>query len=121
MKAKRAKSRVTSEGKRKQLVHFELVDPAARHVCIAGNFNDWHPEVSEMIAMGSGKWIKDFELAPGTYEYRFVIDGRWTTDPRSAHTVPNAFGETNSLLIVPAPQPRGGSAGRASVLAAVLA
>jgi 1,4-alpha-glucan branching enzyme len=84
----------------KQIVHFEYEDAAARHACIAGTFNDWRPEASEMISMGSGKWVKDLELTPGTYEYRFVIDGKWTTDPRCTRTVPNAFGETNSLLVV---------------------
>ena len=98
MKAKTAKTRTRSATE--QLVHFEFSDPAARKVCIAGSFNDWHADASEMIPMGSGKWVKDLELAPGTYEYRLVIDGKWVTDPRCAHSVPNAFGETNSLLVV---------------------
>jgi 1,4-alpha-glucan branching enzyme len=98
MKAKTAKTRTGSATE--QLVHFEFSDPAARKVCIAGSFNDWHADASEMIPMGSGKWVKDLELAPGTYEYRLVIDGKWVTDTRCAHSVPNAFGETNSLLVV---------------------
>lgn len=106
---------------KEQLVRFEFEDTAARTVCIAGTFNDWHPAVSEMLTMGSGKWVKDLELAPGTYEYRFVVDGKWTTDPRCAHTVPNAFGETNSLLIVPEPQRQTARRNRASVAAAALA
>lgn len=85
-----------------QLVHFEYEDRAARKVCLAGTFNDWHPTVSEMISMGSGKWVKDLELPPGAYEYRLVIDGQWVNDPHCARTAPNAFGETNSLLVVPA-------------------
>lgn len=89
----------------RRLVHFEFQSPAARKVCIAGTFNDWHPEVSEMISMGSGKWVKDLELTPGTYEYRFVVDGQWVTDPHCAHTAPNPFGETNSLLIVAKSKP----------------
>ena len=105
----------------KQLVHFEYEDAAACKVCIAGSFNDWHPTVSEMLDMGSGKWVKDLELAPGTYEYRFVVDGKWITDLRSAHTVPNAFGETNSLLIVPEPRRQSTRRSRESVVAAVLA
>ena len=102
MKAKlnRKANAITS----KQLVHFEYEDVVARNVCIAGSFNDWHPTASEMLNMASGKWVKDLELAPGTYEYRFVVDGKWVTDHRCAHTVPNAFGELNSLLIVPEPR-----------------
>ena len=52
-------------------------------MCIAGSFNDWHPKVSDMNNMGSGKWVKEIELAPGTYEYRFVVDGKWVADSPS--------------------------------------
>lgn len=120
----RGKTRMNNEATGKltrQPVHFEFHDTAARNVSIAGTFNDWHPEVSEMISMGSGKWAKDLELTPGTYEYRFVIDGKWVTDPRCTHTVPNAFGETNSLLIVPEPKSPSKRGKQPSVVAAVLA
>jgi len=106
---------------KKQRVHFEFEDAAARTVCIAGTFNDWHPAVSEMLTMGSGKWVKDLNLPPGTYEYRFVVDGKWTTDPRCAQTVPNAFGETNSLLIVPEPQLQTARRNRIGIVAAARA
>jgi 1,4-alpha-glucan branching enzyme len=88
-----------------QLVHFEFHDPAARKVCIAGTFNGWHPEVSEMIRLGSGLWAKDLELPPGAYEYRLVVDGKWIADPKCARSAPNPFGETNSLLVVAAKAP----------------
>jgi 1,4-alpha-glucan branching enzyme len=91
-------------------VHFEYEDGAARKVSLAGSFNDWHEQVSDMIPLGSGKWVKDLDLSPGTYEYRFVIDGKWVTDPRCPQTVPNAFGETNSLLVVEPPPARTKSA-----------
>lgn len=105
----------------KQLVHFEYTDQAARNVYIAGSFNDWHPGTSEMINMGAGKWVKDLEIVPGTYEYRFVVDGKWVTDMRCAHTVPNPFGELNSLMIVPLPRKSGTASRRESPVAAVLA
>ena len=82
-------------------VHFEFDDPAARKVSIAGSFNDWRPEAGEMAAMGSGHFVKDIDLAPGTYEYRLVVDGKWITDPKCPRTAPNPFGEANSLLVVP--------------------
>jgi 1,4-alpha-glucan branching enzyme len=120
MKTKLARNISYTARASKQVVHFEYEDAAARKVCIAGSFNDWHPTVSEMLNMGSGKWVKDLELASGTYEYRFVVDGKWITDPRCAHTVPNAFGETNSLLIVAEPQRQTTRRRRNSVVAAVL-
>lgn len=121
MKAKLVKNSGHAAKAPTPLVHFELEDAAARKVCIAGSFNDWQPEVSEMIPMGSGKWVKDLELVPGTYAYRFIIDGKWITDPRCAHTVPNAFGETNSLLLVPEQQLEATRGKRNRVMATVLA
>lgn len=68
-------------------------------VAIAGSFNDWRPEPAELVA--KGKWVKELLLAPGTYEYLFVADGKWTPDPLANKAVPNPFGGVNSLLTVP--------------------
>jgi 1,4-alpha-glucan branching enzyme len=92
------------------MIHFEFTDPVARKVCLAGSFNDWRPDEIEMVPLGGGKWAKDLNLAPGAYEYRLIVDGKWMLDPNASRTVPNPFGESNSLLTVPPPgmQPRPG-------------
>ena len=84
----------------RQTVHFELLSPGAHKVCIAGTFNGWEPETARMLQKGDGRWVKDLTLKPGTYEYRFVVDGKWEADPNADHTVMNPFGERNSLLTV---------------------
>ncbi len=86
----------------KQTVHFELVDPQAQKVCVAGTFNDWNPDTGEMKREQNGHWVKNLPLTPGTYEYRFVVDGAWKTDPNADHDVMNPYGERNSLLTVTA-------------------
>ena len=83
-----------------QTVHFEISDPAARDVRVAGTFNDWKPELGQMARLGNGKWAKDLKLKPGTYEYRLIVDGQWKPDPNADHTVVNPFGERNSVLTV---------------------
>ena len=40
-------------------VHFEFTSPNAESVAIAGTFNDWQPNVTPMIALGRGRWVKD--------------------------------------------------------------
>jgi 1,4-alpha-glucan branching enzyme len=85
------------------VVRFELVNATARSVCIAGTFNDWHPSVTEMIALGEGRWAKELRLVPGTYEYLFIVDGRWTTDSAADESVANPFGGRNSVLRVVRP------------------
>jgi hypothetical protein len=86
---------------RSRIVQFELAGAHAQRVCIAGTFNDWHPDASEMIPVGDGKWRKDLTLSPGEYEYRFVVDGEWRTDPGCHREKPNNLGGTNSVLLVP--------------------
>jgi 1,4-alpha-glucan branching enzyme len=105
MKTTTQKSKQASgRGRRKSdalTVHFELNNPHAHKVCVAGTFNEWQPDKAEMASLGGGKWEKDIRLAPGTYEYRLVVDGKWMPDPNAAHTVVNSFGERNSVLSVP--------------------
>ena len=69
-----------------QAVYFEYINPAARAVAIAGTFNDWRPQVTPMVNMGSGRWRKILVVTPGTYEYTFVVDGRWVEEPRTRQT-----------------------------------
>jgi 1,4-alpha-glucan branching enzyme len=81
-------------------VRFEYTDPQATNVCVAGTFNQWKPEAKTLRAAGVGHWIKETALAPGTYEYCFVVDGKWIPDPLASETVANPFGGRNSILKV---------------------
>jgi 1,4-alpha-glucan branching enzyme len=81
-------------------VRFEFTDPTATTVCIAGTFNQWQPEAKTLHSTGCGNWWKETALAPGTYEYCLIVDGRWMPDPLAKETVPNPFGGRNSILKV---------------------
>ena len=91
----------TSGMGKSRIAHFELAEPTAQKVCIAGTFNDWHPDATEMIPVGDGKWRKDLTLSPGEYEYRFVVDGMWISDPACDREKANGLGQNNSVLLVP--------------------
>jgi chromosome partitioning protein len=90
------------EGSREVVVRFR--DPAANDVRIAGDFNGWVPDrgVRSLIeAEGQTRvWTKILSLPPGTYEYRYVVDGEWREDPDNPEAVSSAVGGRNSLLIV---------------------
>ena len=79
-------------------VLLEICQPDAIDVCIAGSFNEWHPQATPMIPLGNGRWAKELTLPPGRYEYRFVGDGQWVSDPKAASSVPNPFGATNCVV-----------------------
>jgi 1,4-alpha-glucan branching enzyme len=81
-------------------VRFEFTHPTARTVSVAGCFNNWQPEAKALHPSGGGRWLKETVLTPGTYEYRFVVDGQWIPDPLATETVPNSFGGRNSVLRV---------------------
>jgi Glycogen recognition site of AMP-activated protein kinase len=105
--SRRKNSRPASVTPRTQLVHFEYVDPHAESVCLAGTFNDWHPNATPMIASSPGLWMKDLSLAPGAYEYCLIVNGHWKPDPQCEVSVENPFGGLNSVLKVPPPGQQG--------------
>jgi hypothetical protein len=44
-----------------------------------------------------GVWNVSLNLAPGTYQYKFFVDGAWVNDPNCAECVPNTFGGLNCV------------------------
>ena len=54
--------------------------PDAEQVFVAGNFNEWKEGELLMTRTDSG-WTLPYVLAPGNYEYKINVDGRWMTDP----------------------------------------
>ena len=81
-------------------VSIEFTHPTARSVCLAGTFNNWDPKSKPLHSTGVGRWWKQTDLVPGTYEYCLVVDGEWMPDPKARESVPNPFGGRNSVLKV---------------------
>ena len=86
--------------RRSHAVRIEFHDDQAQAVFIAGTFNDWNPSMTPMIALSEGRWTKELALPPGRYEYLFVADGKWSSDPSASEQVPNPHGGQNSVLVV---------------------
>ncbi|TBV83403.1 MAG: glycoside hydrolase family 13 [Desulfobulbaceae bacterium] len=77
---------------------FSLMAPEAAEVYLVGDFNDWQHDKDKMRKLKSGLHKKDMMLKPGRYEYRFIVDGHWWTDPTNEQRCRNAYGEDNSVL-----------------------
>ena len=84
---------------KRRKVAFTIQVPDAHEALVAGTFNDWQPQPLK-AAKSPGSFSLTVMLPPGEYEYRFVIDGQWCNDASCPETVPNPFGESNSLLRV---------------------
>ncbi len=85
---------------RRKEIHFDLVASDAQAVSVAGTFNQWDPKRTPMKKSSANHWKTSIPLAPGRYEYRFVVDGRWLSDPEAKQSVRNPYGSTNSVLRV---------------------
>lgn len=88
-------------------VSLRLAAPAAHAVFVAGTFNDWRLTEHRMRRDSAGVWRATLALAPGRYEYKFIVDGEWAEDPANPLRVPvPAPGSGhNSVLEVAAPPP----------------
>lgn len=72
----------------------------AKKVALAGNFNDWEPNEVFLKRTANG-WELPYTLGPGNYQYKFIVDGNWMTDPqRPEATVDDGKGNQNTLLII---------------------
>jgi 1,4-alpha-glucan branching enzyme len=67
----------------KKKITLRLADYMNAHfVTVAGSFNNWNNAVQPMHWMNCA-WETTIQLAPGTYRYKFVVDGVWITDPKN--------------------------------------
>ena len=83
-----------------QKITFRFFAPLSLKVEIAGTFNDWDSSKGSLKKDAHGHWSGAFELKPGRYEYRFVVDGNWENDQDNREIVPNYLGTFNNVLIV---------------------
>jgi hypothetical protein len=81
-------------------VHFRFKPPGkAMSVALAGTFNDWSLKAQQLEGPDKqGFYATKLRLKRGTYEYKFVIDGKtWVADPTNFYTI---GAQGNSLLTV---------------------
>jgi hypothetical protein len=85
----------------KQEIVLTFFAPEAGGVHVAGTFNGWRAHDQPLKNTGAGKWVVRLMLRSGQYEYRFIVDGRWSEDPRAGQRAANPYGGFNSVLLVP--------------------
>jgi len=85
-----------------RVVEVVFTAPQAASVTIAGDFNGWDPQRTQLVrASHEGLWRARLKLAPGVYQYSFVLDGTdWVGDPLAKTKLADGFGGNNSVIIV---------------------
>lgn len=81
-------------------VTFEI--PAslwADRINLVGDFNNWDPCASPFQRMRNGVWRVTLDLpAWQRYEFRYLIDGRWSTDFHADGCAKSKFQSLNSFV-----------------------
>ena len=85
---------------------FRCAAPLARAVFLAADFNGWSDYATPLEKSPDGFWTVAIALAPGRYEFKFVVDGAWhlanggedaSFDGRD-NCHPNPFGTMNHVI-----------------------
>ena len=85
-----------AKGTKDGTIRFSLRIPgSANEVLVAGSFSQWKPLAMKRLKDGS--FALTTSVPAGTHEYRFIVDGNWTTDPDNASYVLNPYGSANSV------------------------
>lgn len=80
---------------------FQPVIGGVRDVFLAGTFNDWNDRADRMTDDdGDGIFTVTLLLAPGRYEYKFVVDGKYLTDMNAQEISGSGRAGDNSIITV---------------------
>lgn len=98
----REKGIITVRITRRIEVEFKYItSEKVKNVYVAGEFNNWNPKATPMVGPDEyGEYKVSIELAPGRYQYKFVVDGKWIRDPANPLINPDGFGGFNSVIQV---------------------
>jgi 1,4-alpha-glucan branching enzyme len=73
----------------------------ATSVAIAGDWNGWAINSDPLVKQADGTWRIVKKLAPGTYAYKFVVNGgTWKQDEANPESRDDGFGGKNSVVTV---------------------
>jgi chromosome partitioning protein len=80
---------------------FFIRAPEANCVKVVGTFNNWNQSEDSLLEPHeNGIWSKDVQLAPGVYQYKFLIDDVWAEDRNNHRIVEDSYGGRNSVIEV---------------------
>ena len=76
---------------------FSFNASEALSVQLVGDFTHWQENPVNLKRQRGGIWKATVLLTPGTYQYRFLVDGQWRDDARCSGRSPNPFGGQNCI------------------------
>ena len=92
---------------------FKFHTDPGHEVYVAGTFNNWNAKQYRLNnRKGTGDYRLVVPLAPGRFEYKFIVDGLWCVDPECPDWVRSNYGSMNSVVTVDAQRPAAQAVGR---------
>lgn len=81
-------------------VEFTYKAPNAKAVSVAGEFNNWSETATPMRKTVGGSWTVTLQIPSGRYQYKYIVDGTWVTDPDNPDKAPDNYGGQNSVVTI---------------------
>jgi hypothetical protein len=83
-----------------KMVEFKLCNYSdAKTVVLSGDFNKWSKD-DDLMTKIDGCWVYNKKLSGGKYQYKFIVDGNWITDPKNSVKEYDNEGNINSVCMV---------------------
>ena len=85
----------------KEGILFSYYAPGAGEIFLSGDFNGWKGKTLKLVKGGDNVWRIILKLAPNrSYDYKYVADGNWITDPNNPDLNPDIAGGANSIIYI---------------------
>ncbi len=82
-------------------VTFEHTAAPDSQVYLTGSPWEWKPNAKKMKRVGpDGHFSITVMLPKGTHEYKYIVDGNWSIDPKCREWVPNPYGTLNNTITI---------------------
>ncbi len=80
---------------------FRLLRPGAQRAYLVGDFNGWSTTAIQMPRIADGLFEVVIDLEPGTYRFRYFVDGMWLIDYAAFGLERNTYGQWDAVVYVP--------------------
>ena len=79
-------------------------DHKVETVSLIGSFNNWNRNAN-IMTLHNGQYETSLNLEPGSYVYKFIVDGKEVLDPVNPERAPTGFENYNSVVRISDPGP----------------
>ena len=81
-------------------VTFSVPAKEANSVSVAGNFNQWNTEATQLKKLKNGTFKGTVDLEKdNSYEFRYIVDGQWQNEEQADSYAWNEFAAADNSVL----------------------